>query len=634
MAALIKVIHILDRFNPFVRWLHMAGMGICFLWACFIFTDVILRYVFNRPFAASTTVCELTLLVVVFFGVAYTQLEKGHIAVDAITSRLPPRAAIVLDTTVSLISLVLVGVLIWQGVENTLAFTRTGITGGGMYEIPLSPFAALIPFGCTLLLVMLLRDLLTKMVEAMRLRLGVHIWSLMLGVPVLIMVLLLLWMQPVLPAISPPIVGLIALAALVILVFSGMPIAFVLIILGVVSLGHLTNPVSGFSSVGTGLYWHVADYGWSVIALFILMGFFVIAADIGKDAYDTAYKWVGHIRGGLAATTIGGSTGFAAVCGDDFAAIATMSTIALPEMKRYRYADSLATGAVAAGATLGPMIPPSIGFIVYGILSYQSIGKLFIAGIIPGLLLALSFVAVIYIMCRRNPKLGPPGERSSWGPRLRSLKGSGPILLLFLVVIGGIYAGIFTAMEGGAIGAFMAFFIALVTGRLTRQKFKLALVDGGKFIVSLLFMIVGSMIFSHALAGSNLTRMLAEFIGGLTVHPLVIMGCIMLMYLILGCITSAPIVLILTVPILAPILSGLGFDLIWVGVLLVLLTNLGVITPPYGMGVFLLKGVAKDVDLFTIYRGVIPFVVSSIVVAVLILFFPSLATWLPNQMMK
>jgi TRAP-type C4-dicarboxylate transport system permease large subunit len=205
---------------------------------------------------------------------------------------------------------------------------------------------------------------------------------------------------------------------------------------------------------------------------------------------------------------------------------------------------------------------------------------------------------------------------------------------LFIVVIGGIYAGIFTAMEGGAIGAFMAFFIALVTGRLTRQRFKFALVDGGKFIVSLLFMIVGSMIFSHALAGSNLTRMLAEFIGGLTVHPLVIMGCIMLMYLLLGCITSAPIVLILTVPILAPILGDLGFDLIWVGVLLVLLTNLGVITPPYGMGVFLLKGVAKDVDLFTIYRGVLPFVVSSILVAVLILFFPSLATWLPNQMMK
>jgi len=403
---------------------------------------------------------------------------------------------------------------------------------------------------------------------------------------------------------------------------------------GFVFMGHLITPESGFSVAGTALFWHIADYNWTVVALFILMGAFVMHFGLATDAYNSAYKWLGHFPGGLAMTTVGASTALASMVGDPIASTATIGTVALPEMKKYKYDQGLATGVVCAGATLGPMIPPSVPLIIYGVLAVESIGRLFIAGIIPGLMLALGFWVIVYTLCRRNPELGPPGERANWSAKLLSLKDGSPILLLFLIVIGGIYAGVFSPMEGGGIGAFMSFVIALLMRRVTWSKLWAALFEGGKLIAMVLFMVGCALVFGHILAASNLTMMLVGFIEGLSVSPLVVMAVIMLMFLILGCVMDAPVLLLLTVPILTPVAVALNFDLIWFGILIVLMVNLGMITPPYAMIIFLLRGLAPDIPIGAMYRGILPFVLITLAVAILILFFPALATWLPNILMR
>ena len=630
---LAKAARILDRFNPIVRWVQIIGVSILFLWVCFMFIDVVLRYVFARPFAGSHDISQIVLVFIVFFGVAYVQLTDRHITVDLIVSRLSPWAARVMDAITSLISIGVVGVLVWRGIINTLEFIDTG-TRSGVYGIPMAFPASVIPVCCALFFIMLSRDFLKKLVEAGKLHRASHVWLLMVGMPILIIILLALWMYAVIPGPNPFMVGIIAIVIVFVFIFLAMPIALALVMVGLVFMGHLVGSEPGLSVVGSGLFWHVANYNWTVIALFILMGLFVVHSALGTDAYDTAYKWLGHFPGGLAMATVGASASLAAIVGDPAASTVTLGTVALPEMKKYNYDRGLATGVVCAGATLGPMIPPSVALIIYGIFAEESIGRLFIAGIIPGLILAISFAAVIYIQCRRNPELGPPGERSSWSTRMVSLKYSGPILLLFLIVIGGIYAGVFSAIEGGGIGAFVTFLIALAMRRLNWSNFWAALLEGGRLIAMLIFLIGCALVFGHVLAASNLTTMLAVFVQGLPVSPLVVVAVIMLMFLILGCIIDSAVLLILSIPILAPIAEALHIDLIWFGVLLVLMANLAMITPPYAMIIFILRGLAPDIPIGTMYRGILPFVLSTLVVAILILFFPALAIWLPNIMMR
>ncbi|OGO18330.1 MAG: hypothetical protein A2Z02_02420 [Chloroflexi bacterium RBG_16_48_7] len=362
------------------------------------------------------------------------------------------------------------------------------------------------------------------------------------------------------------------------------------------------------------------------------MAYIVVETGLGADAYRGIYKWIGHFKGGLATATIGGSTAMAAVTGIGASTIG-IGLIAVPEMRKFKYDDGLAAGAIAAGSTLGPMIPPSIGFIIFGILAQESIGKLFIAGIIPGLLLAISFVLVIMIQCGLNPKLGPPGEKSSWNERIRVLPSLAPIILLFLIIIGGIYVGIFSPMEGGAIGAIMTWVIALFLRRVTWKNFKSAILESMKFICMTLIIIGCGMAFGNSLATTGLSMQIVEATKEAGLSPLVFILFIMVIYLIFGIICDAPIILILTTPILAPALKGMGVDLIWFGVLATLVVNVGTITPPYAMSIFMLRSLAmKDVSLGVMFRGVIPFCISSFIVAVLIIIFPAIATWLPELM--
>lgn len=625
-----RVIDVLAALNAVVRLFKWAGMCIFFLFLCYIVVDVVLRYGFNMPLPASFDIGQLTMITLVFLPIAYIQLEKAHLRVDLVTNCLPPTGRMVASTTTTIVCIAVVTILVWQSTANTLSLARIGMVSqvGG---VPFYPFAALVSIGCALLLVALLRDLLSEIVEGLRVGLRRWVWFLMFGIPVLIIALFALWMQPELSGMSPAMVGVLSIVVVFLLIFLGMPVGLAMVMVSITFMSHLVGPESGLKVAGPLLFFEVGDYIWSVVPLFLLMGYFISTSGLGTDAYNTAYKWVGHYRGGLAIATAVGSAALAAVLGEPVATGITMGTMAIPEMRKHKYADSLTIGVVAAGATLGPMIPPSIGLIIYGILAEVSIGKLFIAGIIPGLLLTISFVVVIVVSCSRNPKLGPPGERSDWSDRLRSLTTGAPIALLFLIVIGGIYLGVFTAVEGGGIGAFMALIVALMMRRMTWQAFRTSLSDALRFTGVLLFVIGGAMTFGDVLAMSNLTPLMISFIERLGLSPLGFIAVILFIYLLLGLVMEAPVVLILTVPFLAPVAGHLGVDPIWFGILLVLMTNLGVITPPYGMTAFMIRAVCcPEISVGTMFRGVIPFCIASIAVCLLIVFFPALATWLPN----
>jgi tripartite ATP-independent transporter DctM subunit len=362
------------------------------------------------------------------------------------------------------------------------------------------------------------------------------------------------------------------------------------------------------------------------------MGLLCFHAELSKDVYTTVRNWVGRLPGGLAMSTVGGCAGFAAVSGSSMATAVTMGTLALPEMRRYKYDDGLACGCVAAGGSIGILIPPSIAFIIYAGLTEESIGKLFIAGIIPGLMEAVFYMITIYILCKIKPELGPPGPSSTLKEKILSLKDTWGILVLFFLVMGGIYGGIFTPTEAAGVGAFGALLLGFIKKKLNRQKILTALADASKNTAMLLLMLVGADIFSYFLTMTQIPFMLSDFVVALPVPKYVMVWAILFVYIILGCIMPIIPAIILTIPIFFPVVTGLGYDPIWFGVIVVTMAEMGQITPPVGINVFALSGVAKDVPLGTIFKGIFPFLVADLVRVALVFAFPWLALFLPSLM--
>ena len=362
------------------------------------------------------------------------------------------------------------------------------------------------------------------------------------------------------------------------------------------------------------------------------MGQFAFVSGISTDIYKTVYNWMGHLRGGLAMATVLACAFFAAVSGSSLATGATMGMVAIPEMLKYKYDPSLATGCVAAGGTLGILIPPSIGFVIYGILTEQSIGKLLMAGLLPGILLSALFILVILIMCAFKPELGPRGPMTAWSVKIKSLSGTWGMLLLFLIVIGGIYTGMFTPTEAAGIGAFGALVIALLKRKLTWPRCVLCLSETGKMTAFIFLIIIGASVFSYFLALTGLPTTLSAFMTSLPLPRGLIFFAIILVYMILGCIMEVYSIMILTLPIIFPIVEGLQFDPIWFGVIMVIVLEIGLITPPIGLNVFVLKGAAPDIEVETIFKGIWPFFAAAILAMIIISIFPQIALFIPSRM--
>lgn len=433
---------------------------------------------------------------------------------------------------------------------------------------------------------------------------------------------------------SPLIIGLLGLIVFLLLMALRMPIVYAMTIVGFVGFSYLTSVSAAFDMVVKELYSTFSSYSFSVIAMFVWMGFLAYYSGVGSKLYVFAYRLMGHWPGGLAIATQAACAIFGAICGSNTATAATMGAIALPEMKKYNYDSSLATASIAAGGVLGVLIPPSVMFLVYGMATEQSVGKLFIAGIFPGILLMLLYQLAIFILTRKNPDLGPAGPRFSWLERWQALRqGLIEVAFVFSFSMGGLFAGWFTPTEAGAVGAFGILLAALLGRNLTWDDFLKSLWDTTKTTAMIMFLVAGSVIFGRFMAVSRVPFELANWTAGLDFHPFIIMLVIFGINLLLGCFIDALAMILLTIPIFYPIaVDLLGYDPIWFGVMVVLCVAMGVITPPVGMNVYIIKGLATDVPLENIFRGVMPFLAAVIICILLLLIFPQAVLFLPNML--
>jgi tripartite ATP-independent transporter DctM subunit len=429
---------------------------------------------------------------------------------------------------------------------------------------------------------------------------------------------------------SPTTVGIIGIIALFVLIFSRMPVGFLMAIIGFVGFAAIVSVDASLNLLAKDIFSVFASYNLTVIPLFVLMGQIAFHSGISQRLFDTAYRFIGHLPGGLAIATVGACAAFSAICGSTNATAATMGAATLPEMKRYNYKPELATGVVAAGGSLGILIPPSVIFIVYGILTEQSIGELFLAGILPGVLLTLFFVAAILIWATVRPELGPKGPKSTWKQRFASLPGTIETLIIFIVVMGGLFGGIFTPTEAGAVGAFATLAVAVIKRNIDWSGFVQALFETTRISAMILVIVAGATVFGHFLAVSRIPYDIASWIASFQMHPAVIMSFIILIYLIGGCFIDSLALIMLTIPIFYPVVLDYGFDPIWFGVVVVLITQIGVITPPVGVNVYVVSGVARDVPLSVIFKGVVPMLIAMIILTFLLIPFPQIATFLPG----
>jgi tripartite ATP-independent transporter DctM subunit len=422
-------------------------------------------------------------------------------------------------------------------------------------------------------------------------------------------------------------------ALLVFFLFLGMPIAFVMMFVGFLGISYLTSINAALPVVAKTVYETAAHYPYTIIPLFILMGGFAGNAGITRELYETFDKWFRKLPGGLGIATIAACAFFAALSGSSVAAAAAMGTVAIPEMRRFGYAPKLAVGVVAAGGTLSFLIPPSLGFVVYGMLTEQSIGKLLISGIFPGILLSLAFMVIIVVEVKMDPSLAPatPGE-VSFKEKLLAFSGVWETLLVFFIVMGGIYLGFINPTEAGAIGATALFVIALLKRKLTFRNLSTSLLEAVRISVLVLFLVAGANVFSYFLALSTIPMAVSSWMAGLQVSRYVILSIIIIIYLILGCFLDAISMMVLTMPVIFPVIKALGFDPIWFGVICVIMMEAGLITPPVGLNVYTLAGVVKDVPMQTIFRGAVPFLIAMVAVVVVITFFPKICLFLPSMM--
>lgn len=618
--------------NLLAELTNTIGGGILLLMVFFTTADVVLRYAFNRPITGSIEFTEFMMAIVAGLAVAYTAAHKGHISVELVVERFSPRAQAVINSITCLLTLGAFAVISWQSIVIAENF-RLAHHVSAVWRIPIYPFMYVVAFGAAIVCLVLfvnLIDYLTQVIKGMRRR--VWAWLILLMALIWVLFAAPFWGEELIWGVSPITAGIVGTVMLIVLLFSGMQVAMTMGLIGFLGMAYVNNVGAGLSIMGTSPYDTIASYTNSVVPLFVLMGCLCFYSGITKDLFRTANSWLGRLPGGLAIASIGATALFSAVSGSSTAASAAMGTVVLPEMKRYNYDPKLATGSIAAGAGLDILIPPSIVLVIYGILTEQPVGKLLVAGIIPGIVGTILFIIIIYVLCKRNPLLGPRGPSTSFREKVVSLKGTGAVLAIFIICFGGLYAGVFTPTEAAGIGAFGSLIFSLTRKGFGWRSLADSLNDTALTTGMCAIILAGGILFGYFLAVSRLPFAIADIAIGLEVNRYLILGGIIIIYLFLGCIMSALAMIIITVPIFFPVIVALGFDPIWFGIMIGVTVEMGMITPPVGMNVFVIKGVAKDIPMHTIFQGIVPFFIAYMCLAVLLIVFPQIATFLPNMM--
>jgi tripartite ATP-independent transporter DctM subunit len=635
MQALHKIINILDKVSIFSRWTNIIGIAALFLMIIFNFIDTIMDVViFHRPLSGVTEITEIMMICGISLALAHCQDEKAHIAVDVITSKLSNTNRLVVEFITSIIGMGTIGLVIWRVIDQAAYFASKNMMHKQYLPIPSAPFAVVIAVGITAMWLLMFRDFLKIIVESIKTGLDKYQWFIMVAVPIILTVFLCFFMQKGFWEIDRDVLAILGICFFTALLLAGIPIAYTMMLTAIVFISHIRGPITAFDMVATDVYRSLGSYAFAVLPFFMMMGFFCLHARFGDDLYDAGYRWIGHLRGGLSYATIGACTGFAAIVGDPIASVSTMGTGALPQMRRYKYDDMLSTGSIVAGSCLGPIIPPSSAFVLVGLLTGVPIGSLLICGIIPGLLIAACYAIVIFIWCRIYPSAGPAGEKSGWWPRIKSLKAGGPVVIIFLVCIGGIYLGIFTPIRGGAVGAFAAFLLGLIMKRYSWKNFAQALLDGGKSISAVFIILISAVMFTRFLGWCNVSNTLTSAINSIGLSGTGFMILTLLFFFIIGFPVDILPMMLIGFPIFFPIAKALGLDPLWFCLLLVIIIDAAEMTPPVGITMFVLRSISKDIPLNTIFKGVLPFCFAMLLAIVILFLVPPLTTWLPSLMYK
>lgn len=435
---------------------------------------------------------------------------------------------------------------------------------------------------------------------------------------------------------SPTAIGIIGILIMLAIFMTKMPVAYVMTLVGFVGFGILISFPAALALLPRNFYDSFSSYELTTIPLFVLMGQLAFNGGISRKLYNTAYSFLGNIKGGLAMATVSTCTAFGAVCGSSPATAATMATVGMPEMRRFGYADSLSAGSVASGGGLGMIMPPSVVLIIYGILTEQSIGALFVSGIIPAFLMTFLFITCVYITCRIDPTQGPRGEKFTLAQKIKSLLGLTDTLAVFALVMGGLFYGFFTPTESAAVGVFGVLCVSIIRRQLTWKAFVKSLYETLQTSTMILFLIGGAVVFGKFLAVTRIPFEVATWVSGLALSPFLIMGIIILIYFIGGCFMDSLGLIMLTIPIFYPIVTNLGYDPIWFGIIIVLVTEMGVITPPVGINVYVVYGVSRgvvgEISLEDIFRGILPFLLATVVGIIILMIFPQIILFLPQLM--
>ena len=617
--------------NRTARWVNTLGLFLVLAMAILLVIDITLRTFFNRPIPFTIELEQFMLIWVVFLGLAWAGIEKAHVSIDLLHRNFPEWMRAIFDCFTCLLGIAVFFLIAWQTflfAANTMHSGEVGNETGW----PLWIFMLVMSFGSSLMCLVLLVDLIHYSSQVKNSCRWPALCFPVIGIAAAALITSPAWLEALSIEIASLTAGIIGIALMVVLMMIKMPIAFCMALVGFIGMWYIRGTGPALTMVASGA-WHAAtQYLLVVVPLFILMGMFAYHARISGDLYKTAYTWFGHLPGGLAMATVAACAGFAAISGSSTATAATMATVAIPEMRKFNYAHSLATGVVAASGTLGILIPPSIGFVVYALLTEASIGKLFIAGIIPGILHASVYMTSIFFRCRANPQLGPRGPATSFIEKLKSFKGTWTTVLLFGFVMGGIYFGIVTVTEAAALGAFGAFAIAIALRRLSRKGFADSLLETGKLTAMIFTILVGVRILGYFVAISNVSLELSNLIISLEFSRYVILVAILFSYLVLGMLMNIIPMIMLTLPIMYPTILALGFDPIWFGVIMVVMMEVGQVTPPVGITVFVVAGVVKDIPMSTIFKGILPFWACDIAVVTILVLFPQIALFLPGMM--